>query len=159
MCGDQRMAINASSKKRRSKPCSICRRWFTPNPKVGQRQRTCGSKACKSEQKKHTQAKWSKRNPSYWVERRLQKQIETITADKDKVLLQRTPAIWHQFPFEFAQDAISPKGYVILLCFARMLHRTMQDAFKDQQNEIKGEITAICQCAKQEVLDIKGPAP
>lgn len=35
--------------KGRKRPCRICRRWFAPNPKLRDRQMTCGDPACKRE--------------------------------------------------------------------------------------------------------------
>ena len=31
------------------KPCRICRRWYRPDPRVGARQKTCGSPECQRE--------------------------------------------------------------------------------------------------------------
>ncbi len=33
----------------RKKPCRICRRWFMPNPRLKERQMTCGNSLCKKE--------------------------------------------------------------------------------------------------------------
>ena len=32
----------------RKRPCTICRRWFRPNPRVGSRQRACGNPECQA---------------------------------------------------------------------------------------------------------------
>ena len=33
----------------KSRPCVVCRRWFTPDPRVGDRQKTCGRAECQRE--------------------------------------------------------------------------------------------------------------
>lgn len=33
----------------KKRPCSICRAWFQANSRVGERQKTCGKKACQNE--------------------------------------------------------------------------------------------------------------
>ena len=91
---------------RRSKPCSICRRWFTPHPRVGQRQRTCGRPECKAKQKLRTQAEWSDRNPSYWAERRLGQQLEQARQGDLGGVLRGPPAQMARTPVEAAQEAI-----------------------------------------------------
>ena len=30
-------------------PCRVCRKWYRPDPRLGERQRTCGEEACKRE--------------------------------------------------------------------------------------------------------------
>ena len=49
----------------RKKPCRVCRRWFQPDPRVGDRQRVCGKPECQTARRQKTQADWRKRNPDY----------------------------------------------------------------------------------------------
>jgi hypothetical protein len=47
----------------RKRPCSICRRWFRPDPRVGLRQHTCGKPDCQAARRRKTQARWRTKNP------------------------------------------------------------------------------------------------
>ncbi len=48
------------------KKCLYCKTQFTPNPRVGERQITCGEHACKAALKSDNNRKWRKRNPDYY---------------------------------------------------------------------------------------------
>jgi hypothetical protein len=144
---------------RRSKPCSICRRWFTPNPRVGMRQRTCGRPECKSKQKQRTQAEWSRRNPSYWAERRLGQQLDQARQGDLGGVLRGPPAQMARTPVETAQEAIGIEAVVIVAFISRMLHRGAQDAIGAQLFDIKGQIQAINPMVAQEAIAPGGPDP
>jgi len=46
--------------------CRYCRRVFTPDPRVGDRQVCCQSQDCKKERKGISQKRWCRRNPDYF---------------------------------------------------------------------------------------------
>ena len=47
------------------KKCPYCKAQFTPNPRVGERQITCGKPVCKAALKSDNNRKWRQRNPDY----------------------------------------------------------------------------------------------
>jgi hypothetical protein len=51
--------------------CSICHRWFWPDPRVGARQKTC-SKGRAAALRVQTQARWREHNPDYAIGWRIQ---------------------------------------------------------------------------------------
>lgn len=51
--------------KRRTQQCSVCRKHFEPNPRVGRRQRTCGRGECKREHRRRRSAEWHAAHPDY----------------------------------------------------------------------------------------------
>jgi hypothetical protein len=59
------------------RPCTICRRWFRPNPRVGVRQHACGQPECQSARRQKTQASWRRRNPDYAIAYRIQQRAVT----------------------------------------------------------------------------------
>ena len=67
----------------RKKPCSNCRKWFTPDRRVGTRQKTC-SEECREERRRRTQAEWRRRNPEYfkarWLRERSRRAAEADQA-------------------------------------------------------------------------------
>jgi hypothetical protein len=46
--------------------CPFCHRLFIPDPRLKERQKTCGRKECRSEQKRQSDARWRSQNPDYF---------------------------------------------------------------------------------------------
>ena len=55
------MAAMAAKKR----PRRECRRWFAPDARVGDRQRTCSRDECQAARREATQASWRARHPEY----------------------------------------------------------------------------------------------
>ena len=161
MCRDAAMATKKRKPRtRRSKPCSICRRWFTPDPRLGlERQRTCGRPECMAKQKQKTQAQWSRRQPSYWTEQRLAKQIERAKQGEFAGVLRGPPAEMARTPANLAQEAIGIECLVIMAFIARIIHRGAQEVIRKQVSEIHREIRAINPVVAQDATAPGGPDP
>ena len=48
------------------KKCKCCRRVFTPDPRVGDRQVCCQHEDCKKQSKRMAQGRWCRANPDYF---------------------------------------------------------------------------------------------
>lgn len=59
----------------RKRPCRVCRRWFQPDPRPGDRQHTCSRPECQRERKRRSDGEWRRGNPNYWREDRLRKRV------------------------------------------------------------------------------------
>ncbi|TPV96475.1 MAG: hypothetical protein B7733_04565 [Myxococcales bacterium FL481] len=59
----------------RKRPCRICKRWFQPNPRVGDRQKVCSNATCQRERHRRACAEWRRRNPDYDREERLRRKL------------------------------------------------------------------------------------
>jgi len=46
--------------------CPFCRRLFIPDPRIKDRQRTCGRRECRGEQKRQTDERWRSQNRDYF---------------------------------------------------------------------------------------------
>jgi hypothetical protein len=88
------------------KPCCICRRWFRPNVRVGDRQRTCGRLECQKALRKKNQASWRAQNPDYFTAWR----IQTRTAAEQKQKLPRFPSPLKSLPWDIAREEFGTKG-------------------------------------------------
>ena len=82
------------------KSCRICRRWFQPDTRVGERQRACGQPECQTARRQKTQAGWRKRNLDYAIAWRLDQRA--AQAPPPEAL--RVPSPLNQLPWEFAKD-------------------------------------------------------
>ena len=62
--------------KTRKRPCVICRRWFTPDPRQIGRQKTCGKPDCQRELHRRQCGKWNRKNKRYYKAIYLAEKIE-----------------------------------------------------------------------------------
>jgi hypothetical protein len=69
--------------KTRKRPCAICRRWFTPDPRQVGRQKTCGKPDCQNELHRRQCEQWNHKNKSYYKAIYLSKKIERTKARAD----------------------------------------------------------------------------
>lgn len=64
----------------RKRPCAICRKWFTPDPRQVGRQKSCGKPDCQQELHRRQCEKWNRKNKSYYKAIYLSKKIERTKA-------------------------------------------------------------------------------
>ena len=50
----------------KKKKCPYCVSYFIPNPKVGDRQKTCGNHTCQKELKRENNKRWRRENTDYF---------------------------------------------------------------------------------------------
>jgi len=115
-------------RKRRKRPCRICRKWFLPDPRVKDRQKTCGDPACQREWHRRQCAKWNKAHRHLFQETRLAAHLEAGPKDSP-----RSPP---QLPVSSIQEVITPQLAVIIQYIARILLRGAQDMIRAQRLEI-----------------------
>ena len=82
------------------RPCRVCRRWFRPDARIGERQRCCSTVQCQEKRRVITQAEWRAAHPDYFHARRMQ---ERAGAGRDVEPL-RMPAPLDRLPWDVAQD-------------------------------------------------------
>ncbi len=75
----------------RKRPCCICRKWFQPDVRQKERQKTCGRTGCKKEHHRRHCEKWNKRNKEYFVNNYLEKKIEQIEVQSPEKTARSTP--------------------------------------------------------------------
>ena len=111
----------------RKRPCRICRRWFMPNPRVKDRQKTCGDPECQSKWRKKKCAEWNRKNPDYFRANYLQKKIIAATETQNQ-----SPSLKLGLPFSCFQEVISIQQAVIIEYFGLLLFKRFQDLFRAQ---------------------------
>jgi hypothetical protein len=62
----------------RKRPCRICRRWFRPHARVGERQKTCGAPDCQRKWHAKKCAEWNRRHKAYHCAIYLSKKLSQI---------------------------------------------------------------------------------
>lgn len=127
------MAAMAAKKR----PCRECLRWFAPDARVGDRQRTCSREECQEARREATQASWRARHPEYDRARRIQER-STAEAVGEAVTPSRAPRPLDRLPWDLAQDQFKVQGAEFLLGMGRLLHRYAQDQRASQAPDPTG---------------------
>src|SRR5271170_5266701 len=107
----------------RKRPCTICRRWFRPSPRVGDRQRACGKPECQTARRQKTQADWRDRNPGYAMAWR----IDQRATQPETPGPLRLPAPLNQLPWDFAKDQFGRQGADFIAVMGALMVRTAKD--------------------------------
>lgn len=115
----------------KKRPCSICRRWFMPDLRVGDRQRACGRDECQRARHRDADRAWHARHRDYDRARRWHEAVESAKVGLPPPAPDR-PAALAGVPWDIAQDAMRPEAVVILAGVARVLARAAQDEMRKQ---------------------------
>ncbi|RPJ06097.1 MAG: hypothetical protein EHM36_07415 [Deltaproteobacteria bacterium] len=116
--------------RRRQTRCDYCGRYYKPDPRARQVQRSCQNPTCRAKRKRESQRKWVEANPDYFKGR-----YSEVKAWRGKHPdYQR---LWRKKAREI-QDKIPPEKPV----------RTMVLVIPEEmlQNEIQDEIRLVRQC-------------
>ena len=140
------MAHNSYLKKR---PCRICRKWFVPNPRVGSRQKTCGSEECKQKWRNKKCAQWNRQNRATFQTNYLDKKLQAVKNhgnSSDKQLPQVPQSCKNsKLPQELIQKVIGVQEYVIAQYLAQVLLRSVQEVIRTQSIDIISEVKRLPQ--------------
>src|ERR1700686_3305141 len=108
------------------RPCSICRRWFRPDPRVGDRQHVCGKPECQTGRRQKTQASWRRRNPGYGIAWR----IDLREAGTEEPEPLRLPVPLNQLPWDVAKDPLGLQGAVFMAVMGALNLRSAKDQIR-----------------------------
>lgn len=120
------MAEQVAMRKTTKKPCCICRQWFRPNTRVGNRQRACPKPSCQASRRLRTQADWRRRNPDYFIARRVQ--ARSIAPAPVEPLRLRSPL--SRLPWDLAQDQFGSQGADFIGIMGTLILSAAQDQFR-----------------------------
>ncbi|MBP7550038.1 MAG: hypothetical protein KA761_07105 [Gemmatimonadaceae bacterium] len=137
---------------RRKRPCSICRRWFLPDARVGGRQYACGQEACQRERHRRNDRQWRAANPNYDRGRRWEDAIAVAKAAPKAGPPANTPPPASGLPWDVVQDELKVEGRVILVEIARVMGRHVQDEMRRQVSVIVQGIAEHPPVAAQDAI-------
>ena len=117
----------------KKRPCRICRRWFTPNPRLKDRQKTCGDASCKREWHRKKCSGWNKKNSDYYRTNYLQKKLEEATGSKktSKILPVKS-RLKSGLPHSFVQEVIGIQHLIIIEYLGQLLFGRFQEVMRGQ---------------------------
>jgi len=103
----------------RKRPCQICRKWFTPDPRQVGRQKTCGDPQCRRESHRRQCTRWNRKNRDYFKANYLSLKLAR-TKDPPEEPLEKAPAdippsrINLYLPKEVVAETIGTQHFIIL---------------------------------------------
>lgn len=121
----------------RKRPCRICRKWFSPDPRLGERQRTCGSTECQRQWHTKKCREWNKKNRPYFQEIYLERCLASYATPVGQTAakpLDEATAV--PLPATTVQEVISIQQLVIIKYLLRQSSYRFQEVTGSQQIEI-----------------------
>jgi hypothetical protein len=131
----------------RKRPCRVCRRWFLPHPRAGDRQKVCSSAECQRERHRRSCARWHEKTPDYDREHRLRKGLQATDATGTEVDPLR------RLDWEAARDAVGLQVAVTLEEVGGVLVDWARDAVLTQQREIPWEFGGEVRAPARDAFD------
>ena len=136
----------------RKRPCRICRKWFVPDPRPGDRQKTCGEAECKRKWHNKKCADWNKKNQPYfraiYLSAKLEHISDSISSPGPPASLAASPIIKIskvlseprfnlKLPRDKVQEVMGTQQLVIIEYVAQVLWGRFQEVIQAQRVEIK----------------------
>lgn len=132
----------------RKRPCRICGKWFDPNPRLGERQKTCRATECQQRWHARKCAAWNLKNRSYFKEIYISRRLESFVGSSSCSTPSPSPASRTRgnsrprraspmhLPQEVIQEVIGVKQLVIIEYIVRLLLRAVQEVIQSQPIDI-----------------------
>lgn len=145
------------NRKFNKRPCRICRKWFTPDPRLGDRQKTCGKERCKRKWHAKKCDEWNKKNRSYFQAIYLSSKLEfskTLSqsdicpppfSNPDKTGPIRPPSSRStpQLPEDVVQEVIGVQTLIIIDYVAQLLVRSFKEVIRAQPVDMQRKLDRL----------------
>lgn len=106
----------------RKRPCRICRKWFRPDRRAGDRQHACSEPSCQRERHRRNCAAWRERNRDEERAHRLRQRLRSVASREAETPLAR------QLAWPVARDAVGLQVAVLVEESAKVLQEWVRDA-------------------------------
>lgn len=122
---------------KKTKRCTVCRKWYSPEPQVGKRQKTC-SKVCSKERHRRKCERWNRANKHLRIGAQLKRCLDQAKKEaaeskpgkasarkplsRGKRRLAKSEAV--DIPKQEIQDEIGVEATVIIEFIVQMLDKT-----------------------------------
>ena len=152
----------------KKRPCCICRKWFRPDPRVGDRQKACGKPECQGKRRQRTQSRWRSRNPDYfrarWLRERSRQAEEAAEGRpasggeaRRRPAPMRARAELRTIPWDVVQDEIGVQVTDTIGLLGKVLIEAMQDQRRSQHIDSVGDPSTLQQGADQDQIPLVPP--
>lgn len=109
----------------RKRPCRICRHWFRPHPRAGDRQQVCSRADCQRERHRHACQRWRQREAPAERAHRLRQRLRGEVGSGQGAAALRVS--WN-----VVRDAVGLEVAVIIEEISRLLEDVVRDAVHRQ---------------------------
>jgi len=142
-------------RKHTKRPCRICRKWFDPNPRLSERQKTCGATECQQRWHARKCAEWNRKNRSYFKEIYISRRLEYSVgnspcpapspskASRSSGSSPPRRASPLHLPQEVVQEVMGVQQLVIIEYIVRLLSRSVQEVISLQLVKIHKELRRL----------------
>jgi hypothetical protein len=142
---------------RKKRPCSVCRCWFLPDVRVGDRQHACDREACQRERHRRADRRWRSANRDYDRDRRWRESIAAAKAEPSSPPpAANAPPPTSGLPWDVVQDEMGVQDRVILAGVVRVMGVFVQDEIRRQATEIVARFGRHAPWAVQDEIDPGG---
>ena len=128
----------------RRRRCELCRELFTPDPRVGKRQRVCGHAACQRERHRQACKAWRDRERE---------------AEQEERLRRRLGAPQGELRLGVVRDECGLKVKVVLEEALRLFSEGSRDEFRTKQVEQRRESLRLIARLRRDEREAFGPSP
>ena len=126
-----------STNSNRKRPCRICGKWFKANPRLRERQRTCGDKECQRQWHAKTCRKWNRKNIPYFQAIYLERCLASCESPEGQVATTPLDAAKPgALPATSVQEVISIQNIVNMKYLLRQPFHRLQEVIGCQGYEI-----------------------
>ena len=114
----------------RKRPCRICRKWFVPHARAGDRQLACSAASCQNDRHRRACEAWRRREADYDREDRLRRRLVREPGGELPSGVVADPL--RRVDWSAARDAVGLEVAVTIEEAARVLHVWARDAVCSQ---------------------------
>lgn len=139
------------------RPCSVCRRWFTKNPRA-KHQRTC-SVECRRALHRRQCAEWRARNPDFDRENRLRDRVVKPEASEPAPDAPLPADPLPRVLWGVARDAVGWEVAVVVEESAKVIVDWARDAVLSRSKSGSTSSTKVLTPAARDAVEARGPPP
>jgi len=140
-------------RKHKKRPCRVCGKWYTPNPRLYDRQQTCGAKECQRKWHARKCGEWNRKNPAYFKEIYIRKRLESFGSGRPAQSPSSRPSSRINdpprrsspldLPQEVIKEVIEVKQLIIIEYIVRLLMRGVQEVIHTKLVEKQREVRRL----------------
>lgn len=141
----------------RPRPCLVCSQVFTPHPRAGGRQKTCGSPECQRERHRRNCADWHRRNEGYDRARRATARLAEARK-KARQARERSPAPnpVSEIPWDVVRDSVGLEAQRVLREIGQFLVEWVRDAVNQEVSALREQLAEIGPGGARDAFAVRG---
>ncbi|MCP4244488.1 MAG: hypothetical protein GY772_28435 [bacterium] len=140
----------------RSRPCLVCSQVFTPNPRAGDRQKTCSRPDCQRERHRRNCVDWRGRHPGYDRAYRLGEQLPKTSARREKSLARNPIA---EIAWDTVRDSVGPLVQLVVQRVGDLVVEWARDAVTEEMAVLRRKLAEFGEFVARDAFVTVGEPP